>query len=95
MIDRNIEIYYNETWNIINNNGFFNIFDNSTNQIGLCISPSGNVGIGSTNPKSRLDIVGDVNILGGTKISSHVQFGTKNNIANNIYIYIVEKLAHV
>ena len=92
-IDRNIEIYSNnESWNIVNYNGTFNIYNNSTNLIGLCISHSGNVGIGSTTPNSRLDIEGDVNIRGIATISSNVQFGTNNNIANNIYfigIYIV------
>ena len=87
MNDRNIGIdYNNESWNIVNNNGYFNIYDNSTNQIGLSISPSGNVGIGSTEPKSKLDITGAVNILGIATISSNVQFGTNDNIANNIYI---------
>ena len=85
-IDRNIEIYSNEeSWNIVNYNGIFNIYNYSTNQIGLCISSSGNVGIGSTFPKSRLDIEGGVNIRGIATISSNVQFGTNDNIANNIY----------
>ena len=91
MDDRNIEIDYNtESWNIVNNNGYFNIFNNSTNQFGLSISPEGNVGIGSIYPKSTLDIAGTVKILGVATISSNVQFGTNNNIANNIYIYCGE-----
>jgi len=88
MNDRNIEIDYNtESWNIVNNNGYFNIFNNFTNQFGLSISPEGNVGIRSSNPKSTLDITGAVNILGIARISSNVQFGTNDNIVNNIYIY--------
>ena len=86
MNDRNIEIDYNtESWNIVNNNGYFNIFNNSTNQFGISISPQGNVGIGTTNPNSTLDITGAVNILGIATISSNVQFGTNDYIENNIY----------
>jgi hypothetical protein len=77
-INSNIEIYsgdnydYN-SWRIVNNNGSFNIFNNFKNSIDFCILQTGNIGIGSTNPTSKLDIIGAVNISGVTTISSNIQ----------------------
>lgn len=100
----NIEIYsdnnynYNK-WNLINNRGIFNIFNNTSNRSDFTILQSGNIGIGSTNPKSKLDVIGDVNIIGETTITSNIiinntllttpiaQFGTNNIVQSNIYIY--------
>ena len=101
-INSNIEIYsensYNvNNWSLVNNNGTFNILNNSVNTVNFCILQNGNVGIGSTSPKSLLDIVGAVNILGITSVSSNfiitnvnkitpiAQIGTNTNAQSNIY----------
>jgi hypothetical protein len=102
-INSNIEIYsdgnYNyNNWNLINNNGVFNILNNTSNRVDFCILPSGNIGLGSTAPKSKLDIIGDVHVLGRTTLSSNLiinntlstipiaQFGTNAIVQSNIYI---------
>ena len=102
-INSNIEIYsddnYNyNNWNLINNKGIFNILNNTSNRVDFCILPSGNIGVGSTAPKSRLDVVGDVSIHGRTTINSNIivastlttapiaQFGTHANASSNIYL---------
>jgi len=101
--NNNIELYsdnnynYNK-WDIINNDGTLNIRNNTSNRIDFCILQSGNVGLGSIAPKSKLDVVGDVNIVGRTTISSNflltntllttpiAQYGTNANAASNIYL---------
>jgi hypothetical protein len=42
-------------------NNSFAIFDKSTNQIRIFIDDDGNVGMGNTAPRSKLDVTGDVN----------------------------------
>jgi len=102
-INSNIQIYsdgnYNyNNWNLINKEGSFNILNNTSNRIDFSILQSGNIGIGSVAPKSKLDVVGDVSILGQTIITSNIilnntlssapiaQFGTNINAASNIYL---------
>jgi len=103
-INSNIEIYSENdydtnNWNLINNDGVFNILNNYANSIDFCILQNGNIGIGSSVPQCPLDIIGDVSILGTTTINSKIiinnvdntypiaQYGTNTNVANNIYIY--------
>ena len=102
-INSNIQIYsdgnYNyNNWNLINNKGIFNILNNTSNRVDFCILQSGNIGIGSASPTSKLDIVGDVAIQGRTTITSNLilnntlstapiaQFGTSSTAFNNVYI---------
>ena len=80
--DSNIQIYsdgnYNyNNWNLINNKGIFNIFNNTSNRVDFCILQSGNTGIGSAAPKSKLDVIGDVNIVGRTTITSNIILNTQ------------------
>ena len=100
-INSNIEIYSENdydtnNWNLINNDGVFNILNNYANSIDFCILQNGNIGIGSSVPQCPLDIIGDVSILGTTTINSKIiinnvdntypiaQYGTNTNVANNI-----------
>jgi len=99
----NIQIYsdgnYNyNNWNLINKEGTFNILNNTSNRIDFCILQSGNTGIGSSAPRSKLDVIGDVSILGQTTITSNLilvntlltapiaQYGTNANATSNIYL---------
>ena len=52
-------------WRISNTNtGILNISNSTSANVRVSILENGNVGIGTTNPASILDIVGDANITG-------------------------------
>jgi hypothetical protein len=55
-------------WRISNTDtGVLNILNSTSANVRLSVLENGNVGIGTTNPGSALDIVGDTNITGGFK----------------------------
>lgn len=54
--------------------GFFNIYDNTAGVQRLTINTSGNVGIGTTSPATKLDIYGAAIPLGFTGITTGTQY---------------------
>jgi hypothetical protein len=73
-------------------------FYNNSNKIALVINSNGNIGIGVTNPLSKMDMIGTMNIIGANNtlfisgsninsiISSNIIFSSNNNypILSNI-----------
>ena len=77
-------------WRISNSNaGILNILNSTSQNVNLAILENGNVGIGTTNPGSMLDIIGDANITGVYKKNNRdVINDTSNYIltASNILV---------
>ena len=67
-------------WRISNtNNGIFNIHNSISQDSRITILENGNVGIGTTNPSSILDIYGDINISGSYKKNNRDIVGDTSN----------------
>jgi hypothetical protein len=61
-------------------NGNFNIGKEASTTIGICINPSGNVGIGKQTPAYKLDVNGSINISSGN------DFYINNTSISNLYL---------
>jgi hypothetical protein len=67
-------------WRISNaNNGIFNIHNSISQNSRITILENGNVGIGTTNPSSILDVYGDINISGSYKKNNRDIVGDTSN----------------
>ena len=56
--------------------GSFIYIDNSTQNIGITSSSTPSVGIGTTNPSVKFEVIGDTNIVGTIEASSYTLNGT-------------------
>jgi hypothetical protein len=84
-------------WRISNTNaGTFNILNSTSANVRLSILENGNVGIGTTNPASMLDIVGDANISGVFKKNNRdVINDTSNYVLSSSNILVPRILTEV
>lgn len=55
---------------------------------GLTIVPSGNVGIGTMSPVSKLDVNGDINIDGNLHISQNINVGSNIKLSGGEITYV-------
>ena len=77
-------------WRISNTNtGILNILNSTSANVRVSILENGNVGIGTTNPASTLDIIGDANITGVYKKNNRDVINDTSNYvlsASNILV---------
>jgi hypothetical protein len=76
----------NSDYSIINNNGQFSIYDDTNTEYRMAIDSSGNVGIGTTSPSTKLDVNGDVAVRGSVPLIFLEETDTTNlntSLANN------------
>jgi hypothetical protein len=70
----------NPDYSIINGNGTLRIYDDTNSADRFAISPSGNIGIGTTSPTEKLHVSGNVRIEGNLEVNgSYTQIDTDVN----------------
>jgi hypothetical protein len=84
-------------WRISNTiTGILNILNSTSTNVRLSILENGNVGIGTTNPASTLDIIGDANITGAYKKNNRdVINDTSNYVLSTSNILVSRILTEV
>ena len=78
----------------IRNNGNFDIY-NVTSGVGMTMNSTGNVGIGTTNPGTKLDVVGDLTVTGVAGTYIKTDFGTNSMkwvSTNNAYVTNIDMI---
>jgi len=69
-------------------NGSFYIYDVTAGDTRLVINSSGNVGIGATNPQSKLQVAGGIQMAGDTAAASAAKVGTMRYRTGTEYVEV-------
>jgi hypothetical protein len=96
-INQSVIEYGNEEgitdWRITNTNtGILNILNSTSVNVRLSILENGNVGIGTTNPASILDIIGDTNITGALKKNNRDVINDTSNYVLSTSNFLVSRV---
>ena len=85
------DIGENSDYSIINNNGKFSIYDDTNTTYRMAIDSSGNVGIGTTSPASKLHVQGTgttaIQVTGGSGNVAGIYLGDADGLANGRLSY--------